>query len=47
MGGGVNFVAVKESFDVAPEASNPLIVADNFVMAGLSPSPSSSSPWLA
>lgn len=33
MGGGVNFMAVKESFDVSTQITNPLIVADNFVMA--------------
>lgn len=33
MGGGVNFGAVKETFDVSSQITNPLIVADNFVMA--------------
>jgi uncharacterized membrane protein len=33
IGGGVNFMAIKASYAVRPEASNPLIVADNFVMA--------------
>lgn len=35
IGGGVNYVAMKESYDVAEAVANPLIVADNFVMAGL------------
>lgn len=35
IGGGVNFLAVKASYGVRPEVSNPLIVADNFVMAGI------------
>ena len=34
IGGGVNFMAVKTSYGVAESVSNPLIVADNFVMAG-------------
>jgi len=34
IGGGVNFLAVKASYGVRAEVSNPLIVADNFVMAG-------------
>lgn len=35
-GGGVNFAAVKESFPEVPETlTNPLIVADNFIMAGM------------
>lgn len=33
MGGGVNFGAVKETFEVSSQITNPLIVADNFVMA--------------
>ena len=33
-GGGLNFMAVKESFDVPEGVTNPLLVADNFVMAG-------------
>ncbi|MCW5559678.1 MAG: DUF819 family protein [Verrucomicrobiae bacterium] len=33
-GGGVNFMAVKSSYGVSAEVTNPLIVADNFVMAG-------------
>lgn len=35
MGGSVNFVAVKESYDVPENVANPLIVADNFVMAAM------------
>lgn len=35
IGGGVNFVAVKNSFQVSSEVANPLIVADNFIMAGI------------
>jgi len=34
-GGGVNFFAVKESFDVNENLTNPLLVADNFIMAGM------------
>ncbi len=34
-GGGVNFFAVKESFDVSENLTNPLLVADNFIMAGM------------
>jgi len=34
-GGGVNFFAVKGSFDVSEELTNPLLVADNFIMAGM------------
>jgi uncharacterized membrane protein len=34
-GGGVNFMAVKTSYGVSESVANPLIVADNFVMAGL------------
>ena len=33
IGGGVNFMAVKASYSVSESVSNPLIVADNFVMA--------------
>lgn len=33
MGGGVNFMAVKTSYEVSDSLSAPLIVADNFVMA--------------
>jgi uncharacterized membrane protein len=35
VGGGVNFVAVKSSYNVSAELTNPLLVADNFIMAGL------------
>ena len=35
IGGSVNFVALKESLNVPDTLSNPLIVADNFVMAGM------------
>lgn len=35
IGGGVNFLAIKASYNVGAEVSNPLIVADNFVMAGI------------
>ena len=34
VGGGVNFVAVKNSYNVSAELTNPLLVADNFIMAG-------------
>ena len=34
-GGSVNFFAVKSSFDVSENLTNPLLVADNFVMAGM------------
>ncbi len=35
VGGGVNFVAVKTTYNVSAELTNPLLVADNFIMAGL------------
>ena len=35
IGGGVNFMALKTSYDVPEAVANPLIVADNFVMAGM------------
>jgi len=35
IGGGVNFFAVKESFDIDETVTNPLLVADNFVMAAI------------
>jgi uncharacterized membrane protein len=35
IGGAVNFMALKASYNVAAAVSDPLIVADNFVMAGL------------
>jgi len=34
VGGGVNFVAVSRSYEVSVELTNPLLVADNFIMAG-------------
>ncbi|MCC7375890.1 MAG: DUF819 family protein [Verrucomicrobiales bacterium] len=33
IGGAVNFVAVRNTYEVPAELSNPLIVADNFIMA--------------
>jgi len=35
IGGGVNFMALKTSYDIPESIANPLIVADNFVMAGM------------
>jgi uncharacterized membrane protein len=35
VGGAVNFVAVKQSFNLNAELTNPLLVADNFIMAGM------------
>ncbi len=35
IGGGVNFMAMKSSYDVPEAVANPLIVADNFVMAAM------------
>lgn len=35
IGGGVNFMALKTSYNVSEAIANPLIVADNFVMAGM------------
>lgn len=34
-GGSVNFFAIKDSFDVDEALTNPLLVADNFIMAGM------------
>ncbi len=34
-GGSVNFFAVKSSFSVSENLTNPLLVADNFIMAGM------------
>jgi len=34
VGGGVNFVAVSRSYEVSADLTNPLLVADNFIMAG-------------
>jgi uncharacterized membrane protein len=35
VGGGVNFIAVKESYQVSETLTSPLMVADNFIMAGM------------
>jgi len=35
IGGGVNFVAVADTYKVKSELTNPLLVADNFIMAGM------------
>jgi uncharacterized membrane protein len=35
IGGGVNFVAIAQTYKVPSELTNPLIVADNFIMAGM------------
>jgi uncharacterized membrane protein len=35
VGGGVNFVAVADTYKVKAELTNPLLVADNFIMAGM------------
>ncbi len=35
IGGGVNFVAIRNHYHVGSELANPLIVADNFIMAGM------------
>ncbi len=35
IGGGVNFMALKTSYNVPENVAGPLIVADNFVMAGM------------
>ncbi|MBI2946300.1 MAG: DUF819 family protein [Verrucomicrobia bacterium] len=35
IGGGVNFVAIKNTYNISPELTNPLLVADNFIMAGM------------
>lgn len=35
IGGGVNFMAMKASYNVPENTTNPLIVADNFVMAAM------------
>jgi uncharacterized membrane protein len=34
IGGGINFVAVSNTYKTSKELTNPLLVADNFVMAG-------------
>lgn len=33
IGGSVNFVAVQHHYQIGPELANPLVVADNFIMA--------------
>jgi len=35
IGGAVNFVAIKDSYHVSENLTNPLLVADNFIMAGM------------
>ena len=35
IGGGVNFVAIKNSYQIDEQFTNPLLVADNFIMAGM------------
>lgn len=35
IGGAVNFVAIKEAYQVSENLTNPLLVADNFIMAGM------------
>ncbi|HEX9284368.1 MAG TPA: DUF819 family protein, partial [Nitrospirales bacterium] len=35
IGGGVNFVAIKDSYGISANLTNPLLVADNFIMAGM------------
>jgi uncharacterized membrane protein len=35
LGGAVNFMAIKGSYDVSENLTNPLLVADNFIMAGM------------
>ena len=35
IGGGVNFVAIRNHYGVPSELANPLIVADNFIMAAM------------
>ncbi len=35
IGGGINFFAVKESYHANEAVANPLLVADNFIMAGV------------
>ncbi|HBO45229.1 MAG TPA: hypothetical protein DD670_15135 [Planctomycetaceae bacterium] len=35
IGGAVNFFAVKESFNISENLTNPLLVADNVIMAGM------------
>jgi len=35
VGGGVNFVAIQQNYRVGSELAGPLMVADNFIMAGM------------
>jgi uncharacterized membrane protein len=35
IGGGVNFIAVASSYEVSGNVTGPLLVADNFIMAGM------------
>jgi len=35
IGGAVNFIAIKNSFGVSEDLTNPLLVADNFIMAAM------------
>jgi uncharacterized membrane protein len=35
IGGSVNFMAIKNTYEVSSTLANPLIVADNFIMAGM------------
>ncbi len=35
IGGGVNFFAVKQSYQLSENVTGPLLVADNFIMAGM------------
>jgi uncharacterized membrane protein len=35
LGGAVNFMAIKGSYNVSENLTNPLLVADNFIMAGM------------
>lgn len=35
IGGAVNFVAIKDSYGIGENLTNPLLVADNFIMAGM------------
>ena len=35
IGGSVNFVAIRNHYNVASELANPLVVADNFIMAAM------------
>jgi uncharacterized membrane protein len=35
IGGGVNFIAIKNSYGMSENIASPLLVADNFIMAGL------------